>query len=237
MNTEQETGPDSFARSEGRERGEAKPPLATVAEGEGVSGAARNEGWNLKVHVLTLPFDSELGRFDDEPLRNFLADKELIRSRDHFFTDRGQHYLTMVLTYSYAAIRPTRRPVRRSKASDRDSWRSLLGSSDLPLFNTLREWRGQRARDEGIPPYVITLVQNKVLEGPDLKTLILRRSVLSLGGQRAGLRRHCLRRGRWGRCQPPPIVFSRAADMREEILGRPDGALARGCRGNRRWRG
>ncbi len=35
----------------------------------------------LKLRVLTLPFDAELGRFDDEPVQRLLADKELIAAR------------------------------------------------------------------------------------------------------------------------------------------------------------
>jgi ATP-dependent DNA helicase RecQ len=30
-----------------------------------------------------------------------------------------------------------------------------LTETDWPLFNTLRNWRSERAKQEGIPPYVI----------------------------------------------------------------------------------
>ena len=36
-----------------------------------------------------------------------------------------------------------------------ESWRDLLSEVDWPLFNALRGWRGDRAKKEGIPPYVI----------------------------------------------------------------------------------
>lgn len=36
-----------------------------------------------------------------------------------------------------------------------ESWCDLLDKADWPLFNRLREWRGERSRAEGISPYVI----------------------------------------------------------------------------------
>ena len=30
-----------------------------------------------------------------------------------------------------------------------------MAEADWPLFNTLRDWRGERCKAEGIPPYVI----------------------------------------------------------------------------------
>ena len=36
-----------------------------------------------------------------------------------------------------------------------ESWKEILTPHDQPLFNALRDWRMQRSRLEGIPPYVI----------------------------------------------------------------------------------
>ena len=36
-----------------------------------------------------------------------------------------------------------------------ESWRESLAKEDWPLFNTLRDWRAECAKAEGIPPYVI----------------------------------------------------------------------------------
>jgi len=111
----------------------------------------------MKVHIATLPFDPELGRFDDEPVRNFLADKELLDVRDHFFVYQGKPHLAVLLTYDTGIV-PVHRPkvTKGEKSGRRDAWRELLEPPDWPLFNTLREWRGQRAKAEGIPPYVIS---------------------------------------------------------------------------------
>ena len=36
-----------------------------------------------------------------------------------------------------------------------ESWRALLTPEDMPLFQALRDWRNERSRREGIPPYLI----------------------------------------------------------------------------------
>ncbi len=103
---------------------------------------------------MTLAFDPELGRFDDEPLQRFLADKDLLGLRDHFFDHLGQPHLALVLVYRpvIAAAKPEE---NAGKKVQREAWRDLLEKSDWPLFNTLREWRAQKAKDQGIPPYII----------------------------------------------------------------------------------
>lgn len=108
----------------------------------------------MKLRILTLPFDLQLGRFDDEPLRQFLADKELVAVKDHFFVHQGLPCLVLVLTYTQVPV-PAARPRSDERSERRDAWRELLEPTDLPLFNTLREWRTARAREDGIPPYVI----------------------------------------------------------------------------------
>ncbi len=62
----------------------------------------------MKLRIMTLAFDPELGRFDDEPLQRFLADKELLGLRDHFFDHLGQPHLALVLVYRsvIAAAKP-----------------------------------------------------------------------------------------------------------------------------------
>ena len=45
-------------------------------------------------------------------------------------------------------------PVARS-GDHGSSWRGLVTEAELPLFNALRDWRLERSKQEGVPPYVI----------------------------------------------------------------------------------
>jgi ATP-dependent DNA helicase RecQ len=111
----------------------------------------------VHVRVFTLGFDPVSERFDDTAVRDFLADKVVETVTDHFFIHAGRPYLTLVVRYRLAApaasIQTASKP---SGTAARDAaWRDLLRQEDWPLFNRLREWRGERAKAEGIPPYVI----------------------------------------------------------------------------------
>ncbi len=108
----------------------------------------------MKLRVFTLPFDLDLGRFDDEMVQHFLSDKELLSAHDHFFTHLGLPHLAVVLTYG-AGGAPKRAVSTTKRKPGKDDWRALLEPGDMPLFNSLREWRGTKAKEEGIPPYVI----------------------------------------------------------------------------------
>ncbi len=86
-----------------------------------------------------------------------MADKEIYSIHDHFFVKDDVPYLALVVCYRAAAVPPAARTVQPAKpARKRDeSWRDLLTDADWHLFNTLRGWRSERAKKEGIPPYVI----------------------------------------------------------------------------------
>ncbi|MCB1767732.1 MAG: HRDC domain-containing protein [Candidatus Competibacteraceae bacterium] len=107
----------------------------------------------MHVRVFTLRFDPVTERFDDSAVVGFLADKEVLAIRDHFFVRDGVPYLTLVARYR-TGVAPA--PAAGRPAANRDdSWRELLTDADWPLFDTLRAWRGERAKQEGVPPYVI----------------------------------------------------------------------------------
>ncbi|MBF8271094.1 MAG: hypothetical protein HW380_199 [Magnetococcales bacterium] len=47
-------------------------------------------------------------------------------------------------------------PTGKNHANNRDEgWRKTLKDAAMPMFNTLREWRAKRAREEGVPPYFV----------------------------------------------------------------------------------
>jgi hypothetical protein len=108
----------------------------------------------MLVRVFTLQFNTLLAGFDDGPLRDFIKDKEVLSIRDHFFIKNDIAYLALIVTYL-----PTRAEaathVADSDGRKKESWRELVKPEDIPLFNTLRDWRAERCKKDGLPPYVI----------------------------------------------------------------------------------
>jgi len=58
----------------------------------------------MHLRVFTLRFDPLTGGFDDSAVAGFLADKEVLSIRDHFFLKDGVPYLTLVVRYQAAAL-------------------------------------------------------------------------------------------------------------------------------------
>jgi superfamily II DNA helicase RecQ len=102
--------------------------------------------------VITLRFNELTGGFDDAPLREFVKDKEVLSLRENFFIFHDVPYLMVFVSYNL----PAPVTVTSGTKKERDeSWRELLTPADMPIFNTLRDWRNERSRREGIPPYII----------------------------------------------------------------------------------
>jgi ATP-dependent DNA helicase RecQ len=96
--------------------------------------------------------------FDDAPLRDFIKDKEVHALRDHFFVRNDMPYLAVMVSYS---LTPLSQPVpgaatgKPQSGKGDESWRHLISEAEVPLFNTLRDWRSARCKRDGVPPYVI----------------------------------------------------------------------------------
>ena len=110
---------------------------------------------NMQVKVLTLRFCKLTETFNDTALQAFIKDKEVISIRDHFFEQLGIPYLTLVVIYRLSPVADAVSPGSSEKVKPDESWKELLTEAEMPLFNTLRNWRNERAKRDGIPPYII----------------------------------------------------------------------------------
>ncbi len=107
----------------------------------------------MLIKVISLSFDSAYGGFNDEIVREFLKDKELISSKDYFFIRNDIPYLTFVLSYFPHRVEVD--PKLISKDKKQEAWRESLSEADMGLFNLLRDWRSQQSKKEGVPPYIL----------------------------------------------------------------------------------
>ena len=109
----------------------------------------------MQLKVFTLPYQASLGGFNDEPLREFLADKEVLGIDCQFFVKDGLPHWTVLVQYNVCE-RLEAAPVKGTRAAnEKEDWRKRLDKADWGLFNRLREWRAEHAREEGVPPYLV----------------------------------------------------------------------------------
>lgn len=104
--------------------------------------------------IITIKFDPILECFDDASLKEFIKGKEVLSIREHFFIKEEKPYIAAVIIYKLnSVIFPSDSKEASSKKDD--SWRELIGESDVPLFNSLRDYRSERCKKDGVPPYII----------------------------------------------------------------------------------
>ncbi len=101
--------------------------------------------------IITLKFNSAIDSFDDMPVRDFIKDKEILSLKDHFFIKDEIPYLVIIIIYRMKSLDS---PVETRKQKE-EAWREILSDEDMPLFNSLRSWRAERAKSDGISHYII----------------------------------------------------------------------------------
>ena len=108
----------------------------------------------MLARVIALRFEPELEAFDDAPLRALVKDKEVVAIRDDLFHRNDVPCLAVLVTYGLRApVSQTAAPANREGRSG--FWRALVPDTDMPLFNVLRDWGAERAKQEGVPPRLI----------------------------------------------------------------------------------
>jgi len=107
------------------------------------------------IKVISLAFDSIYGGFNDEEIREFLKDKEVISITDYHFVKNDVPYLIFVLRYFPHRAEIESKGIQKEKRDQDDDWKKLLTAADMGLFNILRDWRSQRCKKDGVPPYIL----------------------------------------------------------------------------------
>ncbi len=109
----------------------------------------------MHCRVFTVRFSSKRDRFDDEEVVSFLADKELVEVRDHFFLRDGIPYLGLLVLYNGIDSAKEETNRNRGDKEEKKDYRELLSEEDWAVFKRLREWRNEKAKAEGVPPYIL----------------------------------------------------------------------------------
>lgn len=117
----------------------------------------------LRLSVITLPFDPALQGFDDSRLRDALGDDEIVEVVEHLITFDNRPWWALLITHRSTGdgCEPRAGGSLRSRTSShsgaggRRDWAADLPSEAKVLYNMLRKWRTQAAREQGVPSYVL----------------------------------------------------------------------------------
>lgn len=121
----------------------------------GMSFAISREGAVMLMKVFSLKFDAFSGGFDDTPIREFIQDKEVLEFRDHLLIRNEIPYLVIVLKYYPFRKEASEECPATAKKPEAEAWKKEITEVELPLFNQLRDWRSERCKKDGVPPYLI----------------------------------------------------------------------------------
>jgi len=105
----------------------------------------------VKLKIFTLKLSNSEDGFDDSVIQDFQAAREIIEVTEHFFVHERTPYLTVLLSYRDTAADEKRKPIPVRRSDPRDD----LDDAEKATYDALRAWRAARAKQEGIPPYVI----------------------------------------------------------------------------------
>jgi superfamily II DNA helicase RecQ len=104
--------------------------------------------------ILTIKFENNLESFNDSILSDFLSNKEIIRWESRFFDHKNEHYWSVMVEYK-SVLPPGKITIGKKGSIKNEEYKELLSENDWPLFNRLREWRAEKGKKDGVPPYII----------------------------------------------------------------------------------
>ncbi|MEE9390928.1 MAG: HRDC domain-containing protein [Planctomycetota bacterium] len=108
----------------------------------------------MRVNIVTLPYSVEAKAFDTLALDRVLTGRDIREFREHcFMLDGRPHLVCIALTDGSHSI---------PEASRRRAARPVVTEDAKVLYEALRSWRRERAKSDGIPPYVV--LTNRILQ-------------------------------------------------------------------------
>jgi len=105
----------------------------------------------MKLKIFTIKFSNSENGFDDSAIQDFQAEREIIEVTEHFFVHERTPYLTVLLSYRDISADEKRKPITKRRSDPRAD----LDEEEKITYDALRSWRAAKAKQEGIPPYVI----------------------------------------------------------------------------------
>jgi len=102
------------------------------------------------IKILTLPFQADIGGFDDEIIHSFLANKTVQTIKSELFQQNSQTYWTVWIEYEPVLTGTEKKPIQ------------ALTETQQTLLQALQKWRREWADQQKIPVFIVAT--NKELE-------------------------------------------------------------------------
>lgn len=116
----------------------------------------------VEARILTIGWDSAAGMFDDSVLREYLADRELLRAEPQFFIQGGRPFWSVYLeTRTLAGVDVATSPGKspsQPAGSSSAAFAALLSELDeteRARYQRIIDWRREASKREGVPHFVL----------------------------------------------------------------------------------
>ena len=86
--------------------------------------------------IFTLRFSEHTEGFDDEQVRSFMINNNIISIREHFFRKGDVPYWGIMLVYE-PVMEPKAVKKEENQGDKKDDYRSLISKENMPLFNQM----------------------------------------------------------------------------------------------------
>ena len=105
----------------------------------------------MKLKVFTVRMNPATGLFDEGELAAFQMGKEVLDVSEHFLVHERVPTLLLIVKYRDLPEGARAAPVDVA----RKDWRAELDLLGQRIYDELRLWRGRKAKQDGLPPYLI----------------------------------------------------------------------------------
>lgn len=107
----------------------------------------------MKIKAFTLQWAPESG-FETAALDHFVAEHDVIAVTEHFFIHEGAPWWSLLVSHRPRAMSQRSPPLSSSRTKSAHE-PAELAPEERQIFDALRQWRNDRARLDGKPPYVL----------------------------------------------------------------------------------
>ena len=115
----------------------------------------------MRFSIITLRYSPTLGILDPTPLDDLARHHEILSLKEHFFCIEGIPHLACVVATQEPVLAPDDVSSKACAKEAADNGRQRkdptagLDEAERRLFNTMRDWRSEKAHEEGVPRYLV----------------------------------------------------------------------------------